>query len=140
MTAGDAGIAVDTSVVVAAFATWHEAHAVAIEVVRHRPDLPAPCALESYAVLTRLPPPHRAEAGLVRDYLDRTFPDARLVLPAEESRRLVAALVEMGVSGSSSYDAVVAMLAARHQRDLVTLDRRARATYDRAGATVWVLG
>jgi uncharacterized protein with PIN domain len=50
-------MAVDTSVVVAAFASWHEAHAAAARVVADRPDLVAPAALEAYAVLTRLPPP-----------------------------------------------------------------------------------
>ncbi len=133
-------IAVDTSVAIAAFATWHEAHAEAICVVAQRPDLPAPCALEVYAVLTRLPPPHRAESAIVRDFLDRTFPGAQLMLPADQSRRLVGALVEMGISGGASYDAVIAMIAVHHERELVTLDRRARPTYDRVGAAVRLIG
>jgi predicted nucleic acid-binding protein len=133
-------IAVDTSVVVAAFATWHEAHADAVRVIAHRPDLPAPCALEVYAVLTRLPPPHRAEAAMVRDFLDRTFPSTPLLLPAEQSRQVIGALVEMGISGGATYDAVIAWIAVHHERELVTLDRRARPTYDRVGATVRLLG
>jgi predicted nucleic acid-binding protein len=116
-------IAVDTSVAIAAFATWHEAHAEAVRVVAQRPDLPAPCALEVYAVLTRLPPPHRAESAIVRDFLDRTFPGAH-----------------MGISGGASYDAVIAMIAVHHERELVTLDRRARPTYDRVGAAVRLIG
>jgi len=67
-------IAVDTSVVVAAFASWHEAHAQAAAVLVERPRLPAPVALEAYAVLTRMPPPHRAEASVVGEFLRRSFP------------------------------------------------------------------
>jgi predicted nucleic acid-binding protein len=133
-------IAVDTSVVVAAFASWHEALAEAVRVVAQRPDLPAPCALEVYAVLTRLPPPHRAEGALVRDFLDRTFPGALLMLPADQSRELIGALVEMGIAGGAAYDAVIATIAVHHQRGLVTLDRRARPTYDRVGVAVRLLG
>jgi predicted nucleic acid-binding protein len=49
-------------------------------------------------------------------------------------------LVDMGISGGASYDAVIAMIAAHHERELVTLDRRARPTYDRVGAAVRLIG
>ncbi len=62
-------IAVDTSVVVAAFASWHEGHRSALAVLARHPRLPAHVAVESFSVLTRLPPPHRAPAVLVRDFL-----------------------------------------------------------------------
>jgi hypothetical protein len=44
--------------------------------------------------------------------------------------------VDLGISGGASYDAAIAMIAARHGCQLATLDRRARATYDRVGVSV----
>ena len=132
-------IAVDTSVVIAAFATWHESHAKAVQVVVDRPSLPAPVALEAYAVLTRLPPPHRVDGPIVRDFLSRAFPSGLLVLPAERTSRLVTDLVKMGIAGGASYDAVIAMTAEAHGCQLVTLDARARATYDRVGVAARLL-
>ena len=126
-------IAVDTSVVVAAFASWHEDHAQAATVITARPDLPVPAGLESYAVLTRLPPPHRAEAAIVRDFLGRAFPREWLTLPGDRWIRVIDELVAMGVSGGASYDAVIAMAASHHGCELLTFDRRARRTYDLVG-------
>jgi len=133
-------IAVDTSVVVAAFATWHEAHDQAVEVVAERPDLPVAAALEAYAVLTRLPAPHRASATLVGEFLRRAFPADLLVLPVPRMTRLVEDLLDLGIAGGASYDAVIAMTAAHHGRQLATLDARARDTYERVGVEVRSLG
>jgi predicted nucleic acid-binding protein len=125
--------AVDTSVVIAAFATWHESHDVARMALRDDPVLPAPCALEVYAVLTRLPAPHRVAPEVVRDYLAATFADGRLTLTPDETLRLVETLVERGISGGASYDAVIALVARSAGATIQTLDERARATYDRVG-------
>ena len=59
----------DTSLVVAAFASWHEKHEPARGALDAGPGLVDHCALETFSLLTRLPPPHRASAGLVRDFL-----------------------------------------------------------------------
>lgn len=128
--------AVDTSVVIAAFASWHEAHVAAAAVVAQRPGLPAPCALEAYAVLTRMPPPHRASVAIVRDFIRQAFPAAHLVLRGESVDRVVDRLAVAGISGGASYDAVVGMIAAEHGLELVTLDVRARSTYERVGVAV----
>lgn len=128
--------AVDTSIVVAAFASWHQDHAGASRVIAERPDLPAPAALESFAVLTRLPPPHRADASIVRDFLAEAFPRAWLTLPDDAWAGLMDDLVKLGVSGGASYDAVIAMTVRHHGRELLTLDQRARGTYDLVGAKV----
>ena len=101
--------------------------------------LPAPCALETYAVLTRLPSPHRAEPAIVRDYLTITFPDSPLTLARARAAGVVAILVEKGVAGGASYDAVVALIAAQAGATLVTLDQRARPTYERIGVQVRLL-
>jgi predicted nucleic acid-binding protein len=129
-------IAVDTSVVIAAFATWHEAHGRAVRLIAQRPALPAPVALEVYAVLTRMPPPHRIDGSVVRDYLQGVFPGSPLTLPRARLARLVDDLVRLGISGAASYDAAIAFVATHHGCQLATLDRRARTTYDRVGVIV----
>jgi hypothetical protein len=67
--------AVDSSVVVAAFATWHEHHALARAAMSNRPRLVAHAAVESYSVLTRLPPPHRANPSIVHAFITQRFTD-----------------------------------------------------------------
>lgn len=126
--------AVDTSVVVAAFASWHESHEAAARAVRSRPVLPVTCAVEAYAVLTRLPSPHRADAGLVRDFLAASFAGPGIGLAdGEDGPALVATLVDRGIGGGAVYDAVIAIVCQRAGATLVTLDARARSTYERIG-------
>lgn len=48
--------AVDSSVVIAAFASWHESHESARRALAARPRAIAHAAVETYSVLTRLPP------------------------------------------------------------------------------------
>ena len=127
---------VDSSVVVAAFASWHQDHALAARAIAQKPDLPTAVALESFSVLTRLPPPHRAQASIVRDFLVRSFPGPWLALPPDGWVRVIHDLVARGVSGGASYDAVIALTAMYHERELLTLDRRAQRTYGVIGAVV----
>lgn len=49
-------IVINTRVVVAAFASWHEGHASAVSALARRPRLSAHVAVEAFSVLTRLPP------------------------------------------------------------------------------------
>ena len=51
--------ALDTSVVIAAFSPWHEAHAAARRVVTPDAVVAAHVVTETYAVLTRMPEPCR---------------------------------------------------------------------------------
>lgn len=126
-------IAVDTSIVVAAFASWHELHDRACEVVNDDVRLVAHCAYESYSVLTRLPPPHRAPADLVATFLHERFPGAWLTLPPRKSRALIERLASSGIRGGAAYDALVAATAAHAGATLVSCDRRARVTYAAVG-------
>lgn len=57
-------IAVDSSAVIAAFASWHESHAAARKVLDSPPQIVGHSVVESYSVLTRLPPSHPAPAAL----------------------------------------------------------------------------
>lgn len=126
-------MAVDTSVVVAAFFPWHEGHEVARRVLSSRPRLPAHCAIESYSVLTRLPAPHRVEAGLAGAFLADRFPEAPVVLGADAHAMLVGRLVDLGITGGACYDALVALTAASVRATLLTRDLRATPIYERLG-------
>src|SRR5438132_12231829 len=59
--------AADSSLVVAAFASWHEKHDAARRVLNGALRLIEHCVLETYSVLTRLPAPHRAPGDVVRE-------------------------------------------------------------------------
>lgn len=123
--------AADTSVVVAAFASWHENHEAARRALDGGLRLVEHCALETYSVLTRLPAPHRAPPGLVRDFLESRFPEPFLRLGAPDYKRFVLELAGHGVSGGAAYDALVAATAAAFDAELVTCDRRAAPIYER---------
>lgn len=124
--------AVDTSVVVAAFATWHEQHADADRAISAA-RLPAHCALETFSVLTRLPPPHRVPARLVSDFLTTRFDEPYLLLDPRAHRALIPRLVELGIGGGSVYDALVAQTVRSAGEVLVSCDLRAAGTYERVG-------
>ena len=126
-------IAVDTSVVVAGFASWHEAHAAARAALSRSPRLPAHVALESYSVLTRLPPPHRFSPTIVGELLAARFPELPLTLPAKQQRSLIAFAIEAGVTGGAIYDALVAATARHAGATLLTRDRRAIPIYEILG-------
>lgn len=125
--------AVDTSVVIAAFASWHDQHERARLVLDAGARMIEHCALETLSVLTRLPPPHRVDAEVVRDFLHARFPEAWLRMDATGYRRFVLGLPERGVAGGAAYDALVAATAAQHQAQLVTCDRRAAQVYEKFG-------
>jgi predicted nucleic acid-binding protein len=125
--------AADTSLVVAAFASWHESHDAARRALDGGLRLIEHCALETYSVLTRLPPPHRVSGSVVRDFLETRFSQPFLRLSAPAYRNFILRLPEQGVSGGSAYDALVAATAAGFGAELVTCDRRALPVYERYG-------
>lgn len=128
--------AADTSLVVAAFASWHVEHDAARRALDGGLRLIEHCALETYSVLTRLPPPHRVSGALVRDFLAATFAQPFLRLGEQAHRDFVLQLPDHGISGGAAYDALVAATAAASGAELVTCDRRALAVYERYGLQV----
>jgi len=121
----DHRVAVDTSVVVAAFSTWHEFHAAARGICESKPALPIHAALEVYSVLTRMPDPFRAPAQVVAQYLALEW-EQRVILPSQDSVAVLPARCSTaGITGGSIYDALIGVTAADHACQLVTLDRRA---------------
>lgn len=126
-------IAIDTSVVIAAFAPWHEAHSAASRALRLDPRLPAHVLLESYSVMTRFPPPHRAPPDVVEAYLARHFTSKPLTLSSDGYQRLLAEAVALGIIGGQLYDAVIAAEVRRAGAKLLTRDRRASSIYELFG-------
>jgi predicted nucleic acid-binding protein len=133
--AGDAKTP-DSSVVIAAFASWNQYHEAAIQALGDAGDLVSHAELESYSVLTRLPEPFRVEPGLVAEYLRRDYPGKRMILPEAERRTLVARFARLSIAGGTVYDAIVAAAAAHHGYRLLSCDRRAASTYDQLGVEV----
>ncbi len=131
--------AADTSLVVAAFATWHERHEAARRALDGGVRLIEHCALETYSVLTRLPAPHRASGEVVRDFLRARFPQPFLRLSAGAFRGFLSTLPDRAVSGGAAYDALVAATAVSHDAELVSCDRRASIIYERYGVRTHLL-
>lgn len=131
--------AVDTSVLVAAFASWHADHETARTEVGRHPVAVAHALVETYSVLTRLPEPQRADPAMVVEFFARNFPGNPLALDAEQLRSVPSTLSALRLSGGSSYDGLIALTALAHGAHLVSLDRRAEATYRRCGVNFELL-
>lgn len=132
--------AADTSVLVAAFASWHEGHESAREALRPGTRLLAHVAVETYAVLTRLPSPHRAEGSVVAEFLRTRFTEPPVGLEAAEYLRLVEQAPHREIVGGAVYDAVIGTTAAATGHTLLTRDRRATRTYQAVGARFEFVG
>ena len=124
-------ITADTSVLIAAFATWHDGHESAVCALNRGIHLIAHTALETYSVLTRLPPPHRVEPIAVHAYLADLTSSDYLTLDARSHHDLIHHLAEHGVAGGATYDALVGLTAKAAGATLLTRDARAIQTYER---------
>lgn len=130
------GVTPDSSVVIAAFASWNEHHEAAVEALGDARDLVAHAELETYSVLTRLPEPQRAAPALVAHYLREDFSGRRLSLPDTARRGLLDRLVGLSIAGGAVYDALVGATALHHGYRLLSCDRRAEPVYTRLGVEV----
>jgi predicted nucleic acid-binding protein len=123
--------AIDTSVAVAALAAWHVGHEQARRAAADA-AIPAHARLETYSVLTRMPPPHRLVPSVVAHLLERWFPADETLVPSPElSRSVVERCRDRGVEGGAVYDALVGLTAAESAVTLLTRDERAARTYRR---------
>jgi predicted nucleic acid-binding protein len=123
-------IAADTSVLVAGFATWHEAHRSALRALNRGVHLVAHTAVETYSVLTRLPPPHRVTPDVAQTYLTDLTSADYLTLDARSHRDLINYLAAHNVTGGATYDALVGSTAKAAGATLLTRDRRAVGIYE----------
>lgn len=127
-------IAVDSSVVIAAFSPQSTGYVASQKALRRKPRLPAHSVLEAYSTLTKMPPPFRASPHSVLEYLRALLSEPVLTLAAADLPRLVEQAVEGGVIGGAIYDALIAATAKRAGATLLTRDRRALRTYQAVGA------
>jgi predicted nucleic acid-binding protein len=123
----------DTSVMIAAVCSWHEHHAPAARDLEHRLArretliVAAPALIEAYAVLTRLPSPHRLSPTDARALLEANFLAGKklVALEARDYRALLEQAPAQGVSGGRTYDWVIALCATKAKASvLLTLNPR----------------
>ncbi|MBI4589654.1 MAG: PIN domain-containing protein [Candidatus Rokubacteria bacterium] len=103
---------------VAAVCAWHEHHDRATREIdqRLRRDenmlVAGPALVETYAVLTRLPPPHRLSPMDALALLEANFMRGKVItLTANSYRTLLRRAADDGIAGGHTYDAVIAQCA-----------------------------
>jgi predicted nucleic acid-binding protein len=128
-----ATFSLDSSCMIAAVSGWHEHHAQAAAAIEERLDrhdrlVTAVHALvEAYAVLTRLPSPHRLAARDAWAVLQANFvTDATVAtLPGTAHVALLDALAGAGLGGGRTYDSLIAATAAHAKvNELLTFNAR----------------
>jgi predicted nucleic acid-binding protein len=115
----------DTSCMIAALCAWHEHHERASRELerrlrrRERMLVPAPALVETYAVLTRLPSPHRLSPADALFLLENNFADTKhiVALSPETYLALLRNAPANAVSGGRGYDAVIAYCALQARAD-----------------------
>jgi predicted nucleic acid-binding protein len=133
-------IVLDTSVAVPAALPEHVGHATVLAALpREKTRAIAQVAVETYSVLTRLPPTQRVAASLARDFLHGTFEFPPLCLAADAYSRLLDLAAADGITGGAVCDAIVGATAVEGGATLLTRDRRAVETYRRVGADYRIL-
>ncbi len=107
-------VLVDSSCLVAAALPFHEHHAATLaDLARRRAAgqtflLAAHSIFEGYAVLTRLPPPHRLAAADALAVLERNWGKAEVIsLGGGDSWRLLRDVAGASVTGGRVYDAAI---------------------------------
>jgi predicted nucleic acid-binding protein len=123
----------DSSVLIAALASYHAAHKRALDAVGDAPALIVHVAFETSSVLSRMPEGQRMEANVVLDALEREFPAPWIALEPDAQRSCLRRAVDAGLRGGALYDALIAATAAEHGATLLSADRRAREAYEAMG-------
>ena len=104
---------------VAAVCGWHEEHGSAVAAIerrlagRHRLVSPAHAITEAYAVLTRLPAPHRLAPADAWSLVSSNFVEGHSVvgLAAAGQIAMLRGLAASGHGGRRTYDALIAATA-----------------------------
>ena len=106
----------DASCMIAAVCAWHEFHdrtAAELEMRLERGErmvAAGPALVETYAVLTRLPAPHRLAPADAIALIDSNFMKRQGIvsLDGASHRALLSAAADAGIAGGQIYDAVIA--------------------------------
>jgi predicted nucleic acid-binding protein len=127
-----ATFALDANCMIAAVCAWHEHHTRAVAAINtriargERIATPAHALAEAYAVLTRLPPPHRLAPDTAWTLLDATFVTRATVvaLSGRAYPSLLRRLAAQATAGGRTYDAIIAECARRARvHALLTFNR-----------------
>ena len=144
------GFLPDTSCIVAAVCGWHEHHSRAGDKIERRLRraetmlIAAPALVEAYAVLTRLPPPHRLCPTDALALLEANFMAAGriIALDGRSYRKLLTLLRRAprdGIAGGRTYDAVIAACALKSKGTrLLTFNASDFSPFSRRGLRVVV--
>ena len=100
---------------IAAVCSWHEHHEAAANEIERRLAgrakmvVAAPALVEAYAVLTRLPPPHRLSPETALTLLENNFLKLATViaLDAKSYETLLLEAPKKKLAGGRTYDAVI---------------------------------
>lgn len=118
---------------VAAACTWHEHHDAAVADLERRFDrgqrlaVAAHALVETYAVLTRLPAPHRLAPAVAWALVKANFVESATVVALDGPAHieLLGRLAMMEIGGGRSYDAVIGACASAAGVDaLLTFNAR----------------
>jgi predicted nucleic acid-binding protein len=121
--------AADSSITIAALLADHEARKLAEDALKRCTSTIAHVAIETYSVLTRLPPPHRLASADAAKLIDARLPSKYVTLSASAYSKAHTRLAAAGVSGGATYDGAIALAALAHDLEIVTRDKRAERTY-----------
>lgn len=124
--------AADSSVLVAALASWHESHTEAVRMLEGAMAkgstlvIPADALTETYAVLTRLPAPHRIAPSVALELLQKSFLRIRVTaLESAETWDFLETCAAGQVAGGAVYDARIAAAAVKGRATrILTLNAR----------------
>jgi predicted nucleic acid-binding protein len=138
----------DTSCMIPAVCTWHEHHEQAAREIERRLDngevliVAVPAVVESYAVLTRLPTPHRISPADSLALLEGNFmtDTVELVtLRTDAYRDLLRSAPGRRIAGGRLYDAVIVACARAARVDaLLTFNDRHFAPLAQQGPQIVV--
>jgi predicted nucleic acid-binding protein len=120
-------LVLDASCIVPLVCGWHEHHAVTARAVESYLTegfalaVAAHSLVEAYAVLTRLPAPHRVAPAAAFNILERNFGEATETfgLTARETWAVLGRAPAAGVGGGRTYDALIAASARKGDSPLL---------------------
>jgi toxin FitB len=125
--------AADSSIAIAAILAGDEDHDLAEEALKRCTRTIAHVAIETFSVLTRLPPTLRLKAADAAAIVDARLPSTYVALDATSCARVPSRLATAGVSGGATYDGLIALTALEHDLELISRDRRAARSYRALG-------
>jgi predicted nucleic acid-binding protein len=131
--------AADSSITIAALVADHEARDLAEDALKQCTRTIAHVAIETYSVLTRLPPPRRLVSADAAAIIDARLSSTYATLDASNHSGAPSRLAAAGVSGGATYDGLIALTALEHDLELLSRDRRAARTYRALGARFQLL-